>query len=169
MSDEASGKIDTVMLETRLFPPPADFAKRARIPSLAAYERLWSEAADDLEGFWGRAADELHWFRPWQRVLDWKEPFAQWFAGGQTNASFNCLDRHLGTPVQDKLALVWEGEPGDTRHVYVCPTTPRGLPIRWGAQIAGSRDRRCRLDLHADGPRVGHRHVGLRGLGPCIR
>jgi acetyl-CoA synthetase len=115
MSDEASGQIDTVMQESRLFPPPADFARRARIPSLAAYEKLWREAADDLEGFWGPAAAELHWFRPWQRVLAWNEPFAEWFVGGKTNASFNCLDRHLGTPVQDKLALIWEGEPGDNR------------------------------------------------------
>ncbi|HEX4147269.1 MAG TPA: acetate--CoA ligase [Pirellulales bacterium] len=115
MSDEASGQIDTVMQESRLFPPPADFARHARIPSLAAYEKLWHEAADDLEGFWGRAADELHWFQPWQRVLAWNEPAAKWFVGGTTNASFNCLDRHLGTPVQDKLALIWEGEPGDTR------------------------------------------------------
>jgi acetyl-CoA synthetase len=115
MSDEPSGQIDTVMRESRLFPPPAEFARRARIPSLAAYEKLWREAADDLEGFWGRAADELHWFQPWQRVLDWNEPFAHWFVGGKTNASFNCLDRHLGTPIQDKLALVWEGEPGDMR------------------------------------------------------
>jgi len=115
MSDAASGQIDTVMQESRLFPPPADFARRARIPSLAAYEKLWREAAGDPEGFWGPAAAELHWFRPWQRVLAWNEPFAEWFVGGKTNASFNCLDRHLGTPVQDKLALIWEGEPGDTR------------------------------------------------------
>jgi acetyl-CoA synthetase len=115
MSDESSGQIDTVMQESRLFPPPEDFARRARIPSLAAYEKLWQEAADDPEGFWGRAAGELHWFKPWNRVLAWNEPFAEWFVGGKTNASFNCLDRHLGTPVEDKLALIWEGEPGDTR------------------------------------------------------
>ncbi len=115
MSNERGDHVDTVMHETRLFPPPPDFAKLARIPSLAAYEELWAEAAGDLDAFWQRAADELHWFTPWQQVLRWNEPFAEWFVGGKTNASYNCLDRHLGTPVQNKLALIWEGEPGDTR------------------------------------------------------
>jgi acetyl-CoA synthetase len=117
MADQATGQIDSVMQETRLFPPPADFSQRARIPSLSAYEKLWQEAADDLEGFWGRAASELHWFTPWKQVLNWKEPFAEWFVGGKTNASYNCLDRHLDTPLRDKLALVWEGEPGDSRQL----------------------------------------------------
>ncbi len=115
MSQHPTGQVATVMQETRLFPPPTDFARQARIPSLAAYEKLWREAADDLEGFWGRAAGELHWFQPWKKVLNWQEPFAEWFVGGQTNASYNCLDRHLGTPLADKPALVWEGEPGDSR------------------------------------------------------
>ncbi len=115
MADESSGQIDTVMQETRVFPPPAEFARQARIGSMAAYEKLWQEAADDIEAFWGKLAGELHWFRPFQNVLDWKEPVASWFVGGQTNVSFNCLDRHLNTPVKDKTAILWEGEPGDSR------------------------------------------------------
>ncbi|HTU26536.1 MAG TPA: acetate--CoA ligase [Pirellulales bacterium] len=117
MSDQASGQLDTVMHESRLFPPPADFARHARIPSLAAYEKMWQEAAGDLEGFWAHAANELHWFQPWQKVLAWNEPFAEWFVGGKTNATFNCLDRHFGTAVENKPALIWEGEPGDTRQL----------------------------------------------------
>ncbi len=127
MAEGSTGKIDTVMHESRLFPPPAEFAQRARIGSLAAYEKLWQEAAADIEKFWGQLAGELHWFRPYTQVLDWQEPVARWFVGGQTNVSYNCLDRHLATPVKDKRALVWEGEPGDTRtltyaelHAEVC-------------------------------------------------
>jgi acetyl-CoA synthetase len=115
MADESSGQIDTVMQETRVFPPPAEFARQARIGSLVAYEKLWQDAAADVEKFWGSMADELHWFRPYQKVLDWKEPVANWFVGGQTNVSFNCLDRHLNTPIKDKTAILWEGEPGDSR------------------------------------------------------
>ncbi len=110
-----------------MFPPPAEFARRARIGSLAAYEALWQEAAADTEKFWGQLAGELHWFKPFDKVLDWQEPVASWFVGGQTNVSYNCLDKHLSTPAKDKLALIWEGEPGDTRtltyaqlHAEVC-------------------------------------------------
>ncbi len=93
----ASGnQIDTVMQEKRLFAPPADFARRARVKSLAEYQKLWDEAAADPPKFWADLArDELHWFKPFEEALIWKEPFAQWFAGGETNASYNCLDRHL--------------------------------------------------------------------------
>lgn len=115
MAQRQGGGIDTVMQETRLFAPPAEFAARARIPSYEAYEALWKEAADDPETFWGKLAAELHWFRPFDKVLEWDEPVAGWFVGGTTNASYNCLDRHLGTPRQNKAALIWEGEPGDSR------------------------------------------------------
>ncbi len=111
----STGQIDNVMKEERLFPPPPAFSAKARIGSMEQYEKLYREAADDLEGFWGNLARELHWFEPFQKVLEWNEPFAQWFVGGKTNASYNCLDAHLSTGRRDKAALVWEGEPGDTR------------------------------------------------------
>jgi acetyl-CoA synthetase len=115
MSEPQAGQINTVMREDRVFPPPAEFAAKARIGSMAAYESLWNEAAADIEAFWGKLAEELHWFRPYDKVLEWNEPFAKWFVGGQTNASYNCLDAHLGTARQNKAAIIWEGEPGDTR------------------------------------------------------
>ncbi len=109
------GQLDTVMQEARLFPPPKEFAAKARIGSLAAYEAMWNEANADIEAFWGKLAGELHWFKPYSKVLDWHEPFATWFAGGQTNVAYNCLDAHLIGPRRNKAALLWEGEPGDTR------------------------------------------------------
>jgi acetyl-CoA synthetase len=107
--------IDNVMKESRLFPPPDGFAAEARIRSLEEYQALWNEAAADLEGFWGRLAGELHWFKPFDKVLDWKAPFAEWFVGGKTNLCYNCVDKHLSGPRANKAAIIWEGEPGDTR------------------------------------------------------
>src|SRR5205085_8345881 len=82
---------------------------------LAEYEQLWQQAHDDPEGYWADQADSLHWFKPWDKVLEWDEPFAKWFVGGRINASYNCLDRHLEGPRRTKAALIWEGEPGDER------------------------------------------------------
>lgn len=110
-----SGEIVNVMKEDRLFPPSQQFADKARIGSLKQYEDMWNEANADIEDFWGRLAGELHWFKPFEKVLQWDMPFAKWFVGGQTNISYNCLDIHLGTPREEKAAFIWEGEPGDTR------------------------------------------------------
>ncbi|MBI3837127.1 MAG: acetate--CoA ligase [Planctomycetia bacterium] len=115
MAKQAGGQIDTVMQESRVFPPPSEFAERAQIGSMAAYEKMWREAAADIERFWGSLAGELHWFRPFEKVLEWHEPDANWFVGGQTNISYNCLDAHLTTWRKNKAALIWEGEPGDSR------------------------------------------------------
>ena len=115
MSEARSGQIVNVMKEARLFAPSPEFSAKARIKSLEEYERLWKEAAGDISGFWGKMASELHWFKPFDKVLEWNEPFAQWFVGGQTNVSYNCLDAHLSTHRRNKAALIWEGEPGDSR------------------------------------------------------
>jgi acetyl-CoA synthetase len=115
MAEAKSGGIVNVMKEERLFPPPAEFSAKARIKSMEEYEKLWQESADDLEGFWGKMSGELHWFKPYDKVLEWNEPFAKWFGGGQTNVCYNCLDAHLGTARANKAAIIWEGEPGDVR------------------------------------------------------
>ncbi|MBV8075592.1 MAG: hypothetical protein JO284_04315, partial [Planctomycetaceae bacterium] len=73
------GSIESILTETRLFPPPPEFARKARISSLEQYQELWERAKDDPEGFWGEQAKVLHWFKPWEKVLDWKPPHAQWF------------------------------------------------------------------------------------------
>jgi len=145
MAEEKSGQIDTVMKESRLFPPPKEFAEKAIIGSNEQYEKLWQDANDDLEGFWGKLAEEIHWFKPFDKVLEWNEPLAKWFVGGQTNVSYNCLDAHLDTPRANKAALIWEGEPGDTRvftyrqlHQEVCKfaNVLKKLGIRKGDVVA---------------------------------
>ena len=100
----------------------------SHIKSMADLEALRAEASADPEAFWARLAEsELHWFKKWDEVLKWEPPHAQWFLGGQINISYNCLDRHLSTWRRNKAALIWEGEPGDTRtltyqqlHTEIC-------------------------------------------------
>jgi acetyl-CoA synthetase len=110
-----SDTIQSVLIEERVFPPPAEFAESARVGSMAAYEAMAARARKDPDGFWAEVAKELTWSTPWQRVLDWQSPDARWFVGARTNITVNCLDRHLDGPRKNKAALLFEGEPGDTR------------------------------------------------------
>jgi len=115
MSDR-SGQIDTVMQESRLFPPSAEFSSQARIKSQDEYQALWDQAKADPPKFWAELArEELHWFEPFTETLVWNEPHAQWFVGGKTNVSYNCLDRNIAAGLGDRIAIIWEGEPGDSR------------------------------------------------------
>src|SRR5213596_2233246 len=110
-----SQSIDSILNERRVFQPRPGFSQTAHIKSLAQYEQLYREAEEDPERFWGQIANELHWFRKWDKVLEWDLPWAKWFVGGQINLSYNCLDRHVATWRKNKAAIIWEGEPGDTR------------------------------------------------------
>lgn len=107
---------ESVLQEERLLSPSPTFVEHAHIKGLENYQRLYDSAKTDPETFWGELAiRELHWFQPWEQVLDWQPPFARWFVNGKLNMSYNCLDRHLGSDRANKTALIWEGEPGDTR------------------------------------------------------
>jgi len=108
--------IESILQEKRLFPPSSDFSQNAHIKSLADYQRLYDKAKADPQQFWAELAEsELHWVQKWDTVLDWQPPFAKWFVNGKINISYNCLDRHLTTWRKNKAALIWEGEPGDSR------------------------------------------------------
>jgi acetyl-CoA synthetase len=108
--------IESVLQESRLFQPPAELATNAHVKSLAEYETLYQQAQSDPAGFWANLAQtELEWMAPWTQVLDWQPPFAKWFVNGKLNITVNCLDRHLNTWRKNKAALIWEGEPGDSR------------------------------------------------------
>src|SRR5215213_4252682 len=110
-----SQEIESILHEERVFPPPVDFSAHAHIGSMEQYRQLVREAEEDEEGFWAARAEDLHWFKKWDRVLEWQPPFAKWFVGGRINAAYNCLDRHLDGARRTKPAIIWEGEPGDTR------------------------------------------------------
>ena len=107
-----SNEIDALLQENREFPPSSEFRKRANISD----EKIYSKANDDRERFWESWAEELDWQTRWDRVLEWNPPDARWFVGGRINASYNCLDRHLEKR-GDKIALIWEGEPGEVRRI----------------------------------------------------
>ena len=111
----SSGSIESVLQEDRLFPPPANFAEKANIASQEEYEAMWRKAKDEPAEFWGEMAENLDWFKKWDTVLQGDMPNTKWFEGGKINASYNCLDRHVKTWRKNKAAIIWEGEPGDTR------------------------------------------------------
>src|SRR5438270_9549808 len=136
-----SETLENLLRETRRFEPPASMAADANVTA-EAYER----AAADRLGFWSEQAKRLSWAKPWDEVLDWsKPPFAKWFVGGRLNVAYNCLDRHIEAGRGDKVALHWEGEPGDTRtitysdlHRSVCQAANAltGLGVRAGDRVA---------------------------------
>jgi acetyl-CoA synthetase len=105
------GVISDLLREERSFEPPPEFVAQANISDPGIYDTANSEGPE----FWERFANELHWFKKWDKVLDWHPPHAKWFVGGQTNISYNCLDVNIKNGLRNKAAIVWEGEPGDKR------------------------------------------------------
>jgi acetyl-CoA synthetase len=136
-----SETLANLLQETRQFPPPADLASAANVTATA-----YDEAAEDRLAFWERQAGRLDWSQRWDQVLDWSNPpFAKWFVGGQLNVAYNCLDRHVAAGRGDKVAIHWEGEPGDTRtityadlHRSVCQAANAliGLGVTAGDRVA---------------------------------
>jgi acetyl-CoA synthetase len=141
----AQADIESVLRERRIFHPKPAFSRQAHIKSFKQYRQLYQKAAKNPEAFWAGIAKELHWFKKWRKVLVWDRPFAKWFVGGKINASYNCLDRHLTTWRKNKAALIWEGEPGDSRvltyqdlHREVCrfANVLKSFGIRTGDRVA---------------------------------
>jgi len=111
----AKESIDVLMAEKRTFPPSKEFSQKAHIKSMEEYERLYKWSVEDPEGFWAEMAEEhITWFKKWEKVLDYDfyKPYIKWFIGGKLNASYNCLDRHINTPLRNKTALIWEADDG---------------------------------------------------------
>src|SRR5579862_4613713 len=145
MADAQGHDIESVLSEGRKFAPSAEFSSRASIKSVEEYEALCRSAEQDPEKFWGERAKELAWFKPFDKVLERNPPFAKWFVGGTINASYNCLDRHLTGARRNKVAFIWEGEPGDSRiltyqmlHDEVCRAANalKSLGLKAGDRVA---------------------------------
>ncbi len=123
-----NSSMESVSHEDRKFSPSPEFVDAAHISGDKAYRALYEKSIQDPEAFWAEAAGELHWFKKWDTVLDDTDaPFFKWFDGSRTNLSYNCLDRHIDAGLGDKIAIHWEGEPGDSRdityaqlHLEVC-------------------------------------------------
>jgi acetyl-CoA synthetase len=111
--DKAPGNTKGKQMEGELYPPPDRFLSSAHVRE---YEDLYRQSVEDPERYWEQRAGELEWFKKWDKVLDDSNPpFYKWFVGAKTNIVYNALDRHLKTYRKNKLALIWEGEPGDTK------------------------------------------------------
>jgi acetyl-CoA synthetase len=137
--------LESILRENRVFPPPPEFAAKAHVKSLAEYEALYARSIADPEAFWAEIAKELHWFEPWTKVLDWNLPWAKWFVGGKINLCYNCVDRHVVDGKKDKLAILWEGEPGEIRRltfgdllvqVQKFANVLKGLGVKKGDRVA---------------------------------
>jgi acetyl-CoA synthetase len=114
-----SSAIQSTLVENRVFEPSDATVKAARIAGMDAYNALCAEAEQDFEGFWGKRAKEaLTWHKPFTEVLDSSDaPFYKWFQDGELNASYNCLDRHMGTPNENKTAIIFEADGGEVTKV----------------------------------------------------
>ena len=140
MSDK-EGTISALMTEDRRYSPAEEFTAHANWSDPEVYRR----ALDDPEGFWSEMAQAIDWFEPWDSVLEWDPPTSKWFLGAKVNVSYNCVDRHLATWRKNKAAIIWEGEPGDTRiltyqdlyrEVNRCAAAMRRLGIQKGDRVA---------------------------------
>jgi acetyl-CoA synthetase len=145
MASTDATHIDSTLTESRKFPPPAEFSARAWVKNLDEYNALRKRADDDPDAFWAECARNLHWFKPFAKTLEWNFPNAKWFVGGTINASYNCLDRHLDGPRRNKAALIFEGEPGDSRvltyqmladEVGRCANALKSLGVKDGDRVA---------------------------------
>ena len=137
--------MDSLLRENRVFPPPAEFAAKAHIRSLEQYEAMYRRSVEDPEAFWAEAAGELEWFAPWTKVRTGDISHAKWFVDGKLNLSHNCVDRHAKGARRDKVALLWEGEPGEVRkltygdlHAQVqrFANVLKGLGVKKGDRVA---------------------------------
>ncbi len=144
MSDPAaieSENFEALLEETRLYPPLDEFCRQANWDDPSVYD----SARQDLERFWAAEAERLDWFKKWDNVLEWKAPWAKWFAGGKLNVAYNCVDRHAASSRRNKAALIWEGEPGDSRvltfgmlqrEVNKCANALKSIGVRKGDRVA---------------------------------
>ena len=137
--------IDSTLTESRKFPPPAEFSARAWVKSFDEYQAICRRADADPDAFWAECARNLDWFKPFGKTLEWNFPHAKWFVGGTINAAYNCLDRHLDGPRRNKAALIWEGEPGDSRvltyqmladEVGRCANALKSIGVKDGDRVA---------------------------------
>jgi acetyl-CoA synthetase len=145
MASTEATHIDSTLTESRKFPPPPEFSAKAWIKDFDEYRALCKRADADPDAFWAECARNLHWFKPFSKTLEWNFPNAKWFVGGTINASYNCLDRHLDGPRRNKAALIWEGEPGDSRvltyqmladEVGRCANALKSLGVKDGDRVA---------------------------------
>ena len=165
--------IEHVLEETRTFHPTSDFSEMAHIKTREEYDEMYKRSINAPDEFWGDQAEHFHWFKKWDTVLNKDNaPFYKWFEGGTTNLCYNCVDRHLTTWRKNKAAIIWEGEPGDTRtltyqqlHREVCKfaNVLKKLGVKQGEPSAVVFDEVGRETVPARGGEVEATHVVVSG------
>jgi acetyl-CoA synthetase len=139
--EKVEEKLDSLMRVDRVVQPTPAVKSAAHVPD---YEAEYRRSMADPEAYWSQAAKELHWFTPWERVLEWKYPWAKWFVGATCNISYNCLDRHVATWRKNKVAVIWVGEKGEERvftygelhrQVNRCANALKALGLRQGDRV----------------------------------
>ena len=155
MADKA---IEVLLDEKRNFPPPKEFKKSANVKSASVF----NTARKNPQAFWAKAAKELHWFKPWKKVLEWNSPWAKWFIGGKLNASYNCLDRHVQFRAEEQGGDHLGRRARRRARADLPRRVARGKQVRQRAQKARRQKRRPGLPLHGHGSRAGHRHARLQ-------
>ncbi len=159
---ESNTNLDSSLRENRVFPAPAEFAAKAHIKSLAEYEAMYRRSVDQPEEFWAEAAGELDWFAPWTKVISGEAQHTKWFIDGKLNLSHNCVDRHALGDRRNKVALLWEGEPGESPQTHLRRTLRAGPAFRERPQRPRHQTwRPCRC-LHGHVSRTRNRTAGLR-------
>jgi acetyl-CoA synthetase len=142
---DGNTNLDSSLRENRVFAPPAEFAAKAHIKSVAEYEAMYRRSVEQPDQFWAEAAKELDWFAPWTKVIEGEAQHAKWFINGKLNLSYNCVDRHALGARKNKIALIWEGESGEVRkltygelhtQVQKFANVLKGLGIKRGDRIA---------------------------------
>jgi acetyl-CoA synthetase len=133
--------LDALLEENRQFPPSEEFRKQANANEPEIYE----SARRDPDAFWAKQSERLDWFTKWNKVSEWNAPWAKWFLGGKLNLTHNCVDRHAASSRRNKAAIIWEGEPGDSRiltfgmlqsEVNRCANVLKSLGVRKGDRVA---------------------------------
>ena len=154
--------IESTLTESRSFPPPEEFSRNAIISSAADYEKLRARASADPDGFWSDIARELHWFKPWDKVLEWNVPWAKWFLGGKINLSYNCLDRHVANLAQEQGCHYLGERAGRSPHAHLPAVADGSEEVRQRAEVARRQVWRSRRDLHGHVSRAADRDAGVR-------
>ncbi|VAW14783.1 Acetyl-CoA synthetase, partial [hydrothermal vent metagenome] len=133
--------VNVLLEENRIFPPSQTFKDKSELKS----NDIYTKASEDSQGYWEQCAQKLDWFQKWDTVLEWKVPFSKWFVGGKLNVSYNCLDRHVKNGLGSKTAIMWEGEPGDSKsftyeevynEVNKLANVLKGLGVQKGDRVA---------------------------------
>ncbi len=158
----ANQDIDSTLRENRVFPPPEEFSAKAHIKSLEEYEALYKQSIEDPEKFWAGVASDLHWFKPWDKVLEWNLPWAKWFVGGKLNLSYQLRRSSCAERAAQQDCDYLGGRAGRDSQADLRGVARRSAEVCQRAQVAGHPEGRSRGSVHGHDAGAGHCAAGVR-------